>query len=198
MNITACLITYKRPNNIGPIVSHLLQQPFIDTVVVRDNAKNNSNVYGRYELARQAPSDIVYVQDDDCIVHDIEQIYQTFVNDPERIAFGLAPTHHPVWHLYTFPETQLAMVGWGAFFKRDWIDLAFNRYFQHHELDAFSRREADRIFSLMLARQHNSILSSNLEHLPGCSDGDAMSKEADHFNSRARAIEQCLAILRNQ
>lgn len=196
MQITACLITYKRPNNIGRIVSHLLSQPFIDTVVIRDNTKNNSNVFGRYELAQQASSPIIYVQDDDCIVHDIEQIYETFMNDPERIAFGLAPTHYPVWHLYTYPETQLAMVGWGAFFKREWISLAFDRYFRHYEHDAFVRREADRIFSLMLGRHHNPILASNLEHLPGCSDGEAMSKETDHFVSRARAIERCREILR--
>ncbi len=215
--VTACLITYRRPDNIGRIVSHLIQQPFIDRILIRDNDKGrNDNVWARYNLAENAGAEIVFTQDDDCIVRDIQRIYDAFIADPTRIAFGLHPSHFPIWSNYTFPECQLAMMGWGAFFKPEWIAPALNRYIHsvphlRYRKDSiprtapnvdefldehqFFRRETDRIFSLMMARQHNPLLTENLEHLPGASSGHAMSLETNHYASRAKAIERCRAIL---
>lgn len=201
MNVTACLVTYRRPENVGPIVSHLLKQPFISRVLIRDNAKgDNTLAYGRFQMALLADTDVVYTQDDDCIVHDIERIYQNYVSDPACISFGLAPSHYPLWKKgdFTYKETQLAMMGWGAFFKREWILPAFDRYGLHWKHDLFFYREADRIFSMMTARHHHPILTEGLEHLPGNSEGSAMWLEANHFQSRDLAIERCLSILRGR
>lgn len=198
--ITACLITYLRPRNVAPIVDHLLSQQFIESVIVRNMECNNTRAYGRYEIAQTSLNDEVYTQDDDCIVHDIANLYEQFRLDPCRITFGLHPSHYPLWQnkSFTYPEGQLAMMGWGAFFKRAWIGPAFFRYRERYPQDLFMEREADRIFSVLLGRQHNPVLTPNLEHLPGASAGAAMSLEGDHYRSRDLAIDRCLKILRRK
>lgn len=197
--ITACIITFKRPQNVAPIVTHLISQPFIETVMVRDMEARNTRAFGRYELAQHAPTEEIFTQDDDCIVRDIAAIYELYRADPERIAFGLHPSHYPIWSSFTYGDAQLAMMGWGAFFRKEWIAPAFERYWQRYEHDAFFEREADRIFSLLTKNtHHNPLLTPNLEHLPGCKEGAAMCIEDEHFKSRDIAIERCLRIVRRR
>ena len=87
--VTACLITYKRPKNLSKIVEHLLKYEFIDEIIIQDNDKReNLRCYGRYTSAIKAKNDIIYTQDDDCIVYNLEEIYEKFIEDPERISHG--------------------------------------------------------------------------------------------------------------
>lgn len=49
------------------------------------------------------------------------------------------------------------MLGWGSFFLRSWIDV-LNQLPRHVRESALFRREADKCFTIGLARQHNTML----------------------------------------
>jgi len=180
MSVSAVLITYNRQRNLAAIIDYLSSKPYIGEILIRDNGKlENLKCYGRYMTARQASQDIIYFQDDDCIVQNIDKIYEVFRRDPSRIAFGLSPTHYPLWTHRTFeyPQGQLAMMGWGSFVLKDWCEEAtFQPYIDKYGRDAMFHREADRIFSMLLNRNHNAVLA-DLEHLPGYDTDGAMWKE---------------------
>lgn len=199
--VTAVVLTYKRQANLARIVDHLSKQSFIGEILIRDQSKmENLLCYGRYVLARQASNQVILTLDDDCLVHNIDEIYDAYLARPDRIAFGLHPSHYPLWEQgnFTYPEAQLAMMGWGAFFLRQWCEeKTFEPYVYIYGKDAMLHREADRIFSILLGRHHNPVLG-DIEHLPGCDTEDAMCSEPEHYRSRDAAIERCLKILRNQ
>ena len=226
VSVSAVLVTYRRPaSNLVRIVERLAALPFISEILVRDQndgKAENLNVYGRYVLAQQAINDVIYTQDDDCVIGNIEVIKRVFDLDPTRIAFGLAPTHYPLWEGGAFQRAEppgvgasLAMMGWGAFFNRYWLRTAdpqggprvtplieqlgwksiFLPYCDRHGLDENFRREADRIFSLLLNRRH-AFVRADVEHLPGAESADALASEPEHWVSRDRAISRCLEILR--
>lgn len=199
--VTACILTYKRQGKLARIVEHLSSKAFIGEILIRDNSKmENLQCYGRYVLARQASNDVVLTLDDDCIVNNLDRIYELFLAAPDRIAFGLHPSHYPLWEKrnFTYPEAQLAMVGWGAFFPRAWCEEeTFAPYIAAYGKDQMFYRESDRIFSILLNRQHTPVLA-DIEHLPGNSDENAMWKEDKHFRSRDAAIARCLNILRKR
>lgn len=199
--VTACILTYKRQGNLARIVDHLSSKPYIGEILIRDQAKlENLRCYGRYVLARQTSNELVFTQDDDCIVNNIDQIYEAYLAAPDRIACGLDPSHYDLWEKgnFTYKEAQLAMVGWGAFFPRQWCEEeTFAPYIAAYGKDQMFYRESDRIFSILLNRQHTPVLA-DIEHLPGNSDENAMWKEDKHFRSRDAAIDRCLNILRKR
>jgi hypothetical protein len=201
MSVSAVILTYKRQANLSRIVEHLSSKPYIGEIFIRDQSKmENLQCYGRYVLACQASNTTIFTMDDDCIVNNIDEIYEVYLAAPDRIAFGLHPSHYPLWEQgnFTYPEAQLAMVGWGAFFPRAWCEEStFAPYVAAYGKDQMFFRESDRIFSVLLGRQHNPVLA-DIEHLPGFDTADAMWKEEEHFRSRDAAIERCLRILRTK
>lgn len=195
--VSACILTFKRQKNLARIVEHLSSKPYVGEILIRDQSKlENLKCMGRYALARQARQETVLFTDDDCIVHNLDEIYEAYVADPDRMAFGLAPSHYPIWEKGTwkYPNCQLGMVGWGAFVKREWCsEEAFAPYVAAYGADPMLFREADRIFTMLLRRHHNVVLA-DVEQLPGNSEG-AMWQEQDHFTSRDEAVARCLEIL---
>jgi hypothetical protein len=201
LSVTAVLITYKRQANLARIVDHFSSKLYISEILIRDNSKaENIQCYGRFVMARKATNETVFFQDDDCVVHNIDEIYETYLANPNQIAFGLAPTHYPLWQQgqFTYPNAQLAMLGWGAFVRQEWCEeKTFEPYIMAHDCNPMFYREADRIFSILLKRRHNPILA-DVEHLPGFDSPDAMYVNPEHFKSRDVAVRHCLELIKHE
>lgn len=208
--ISACLVSWKRPDNMRAIVERLLREPLIDDIVIWNNnpdvvlefadprvrvieSPENYVTYGRFLAAGLASHSVIYTQDDDCFVHNIAELYETFRQDPTRIAHGLKLGHLIDNPRNLFGEAHMALLGWGALFRREWVDV-FQAYIDQYGEDELLVRKADRIFSLLLNRRHRSI-PADVTDLPGTDGEEALSVRADHLEWTARAIERSLPLL---
>ena len=214
-SVSACLLSWKRPDNVRQIVARLRQESLIDDIVVWNNnphsrldlhdfddvtvidAERNEVTYGRFLAAGQARHDVIYTQDDDCLVHNLSELAETFRLDDTRIAHNLK-----LGHLATTADdrfevaggvAQMSLLGWGALFNRRWID-AFKTSIERHGRDELLRRKADRLFSLLQHRRHRAI-PAQVTDLPGASGDEALSVMGDHVELTRRAIERALHLL---
>lgn len=208
--VSACLVSWKRPDNVRAIVDRLLNEPLIDDIVIWNNnpdvtlefpkervtviaSPENFVTYGRFLAVRHAKHPVIYTQDDDCFVHNIPELYETFQQDPARISHGLKLGHLIDNPRNLFGDAHMALLGWGAFFERDCVD-AFQAYIGQYGEDALLIRKADRIFSVLQGRRHRSI-AADVTDLPGTEGPEALSVRPDHQEWTALAVERSLAIL---
>jgi hypothetical protein len=209
--VTACLLSWKRPGNIAMIVESLRQVDFIDEILIWNNnpdvqlefddektrvipSPQNQCCYGRFLCARQARNPHIYVQDDDVINHDIAGLYQRFLNDPTCIAHALSGPH---WHQrgrHIHGNSQVALLGWGAIFHRDWLNVLDDLPLAIREDPVFPR-EADKFFTMVLEKRHNSVVGA-LTHLDGHSDPIALWRDPQHQQHKAYAVCLTLRFLR--
>jgi len=190
--VTAVLIQWKRQQNLPRIIESIIKCPFIDEILIRDNSEGeNLKCYGRYQLAKKAKNDIIYTQDDDCVV-DIDKIYTEFLKDTTRMATGTIQGFVDVVDDFTYGDKQLGLVGWGAFFKKDWIKV-LDRYIDKHGKDECFYREADRIFSILLGKHHN-LVRTEIELLEDEDKSIALCEHPDHLKFKKLAIERALKL----
>jgi hypothetical protein len=211
--MTACLLSWKRPRNIEIIVAALQQVNVIDEILIWNNnpdvalnftdgkirvvrAPENHLCYGRFLCAAQARNHTIYVQDDDVINHDIEGLYRQFVGDPSRIAHALSEAHWEHRDRHIHGEAHVALLGWGAIFSKDWLAVLENLPPALLGSSLF-RREADKFFSILLQRRHNSV-RGRLRHLDGHATGPALWRQPNHRHFKASAICQSLRIVRQR
>ena len=191
MPVTACLITWKRQENIPLIIADLLRYPFIDEIIVIDHSKcDNLMAYGRFTNSLRVKNDIIYSQDDDCIVHNIEGIYDKFMEDTTKLAYSGIEGYED--KIETYGDKQLALMGWGSMFSKYMIGV-LDKYIQIYGKDECLIREADRIFTLLL-NQHHNFVAGGVTHLKGKDDENALCQQSDHITSKNLAIERCLKI----
>jgi hypothetical protein len=181
MAVTAILITWKRQENIPRIVENLLKFDFIDEIIIRDNSKcENLKCYARYFLTEKAKNDLIYVQDDDCINHDIDKLFEEY---KDGIICGGTQGYMDALNTPPYSNTSLALVGFGAIFDRKIID--FSEYLSKYPEDNLFYSEADRIFTL---NNKTKVISCNIEILN--EEKEAMSKEPNHLADRELIIKR--------
>jgi glycosyltransferase involved in cell wall biosynthesis len=209
--VSACLLSYKRPRNLQPIVDSLHSYDFIDEILVWNNntgtkltlsgskvrilnSKENLICLGRFECAKQAKNQIIYVQDDDVIVQNVPELYRRFLSDPSRITHALSDLHYARKDRYVYSEAHHAFLGWGAFFRKDWLStLEVHRKTWD---DLIFRRGADKFFTMLLQRRHNT-LRAQIQTLPySTSSGIAMYREPNHRFLEALASRRAIASIR--
>lgn len=210
--VSACLISWKRPHHLPTIIASLRECDFIDEILVWNNnpelrleindpftrvinSDANAMCYARYLCAAEARNQIIYVQDDDAVNHDISGLYAEFLADPHRVAHALLPSHFEQATRQTYGSAQNALLGWGAFFRRDWISV-FNQLSASALDDPLLPREADKIFTIMLDRRHNSLLG-HVSLLNGHSDdGVALWRDPSQPTNASLGIRLALSQLR--
>ena len=172
-NVTACLITRESeyPHQI-PLDG--FGEVFITT--------QSPSVYQRYLLAAQAKNDIIYVQDDDCLV-DYNEL---FTHYDGRLTNCM--TQH---HFNAYAGSDCTLVGWGCFFHKDALKV-FDRYIERYGVDAHLLRDADRIFTV-LNQPHNTLIR-NHEDIHFNQNVRRMWNEAEHWTSMAEAIRKAKAL----
>ena len=209
-SVSACLVSWKRPQNLPAIVQSLRRVECIDEILVWNNnpgvklefaerntrviqSPENQSCYGRFLCAAQARNPVVYVQDDDALNHDIGGLYGQFLREPTRIAHVLAPTHWSQRNRRVYGEAQAALLGWGAFFRKEWLSVLEELPPQVRQ-DWLFRREADAFFTLLLERKHNAV-PGQIAHLDGHSTpGIALWCDPGYKRLTSLAIRQALAV----
>lgn len=187
--VTAIIVTWKRQENVPLIIEDLLKYSFISEIIIRDNSKcKNIKCYGRF--TPKTKNKIIYTQDDDCIVHNIEGIYNKFMEDSSKLAYSGIEGYED--KIETFGDKQLALLGWGAMFKKEWVSV-LDKYIKIYGKDECFYSETDRIFTLLLNKHHNFV-SGGVTHLKGKDDDNAMCNQPDHITLKNLAIERCLKI----
>ena len=191
--VTACLIVWKRHNNLPAIIANLQRWDFINQIMILDNSKGENIInYGRYIQALKAENDLIYVQDDDCVVKNANEIYDKFIGDPTTICHAGIIDYQKILPDNIYGEKQMAMLGWGGIFNKKWIGV-LDKYIEKYGKDYCFYRETDRIFSMLLNKHHNFVLG-DIENLNGKDSPDALCNQPDHIKYKKLAIERCLTL----
>lgn len=187
IKVTAVLLRYKRPDELRAVIEDLKRYPFIDEILVKDNRFFNDIMFGRYLRARDARNEHIYVQDDDCIVESIEDLYNAY--DGEALVNGMKPERA---HSYRGADT---LMGWGAFFRKDWLST-FDPYIERYGCDRLLKREADRIFTVLLSVPKHTR-TAWIRDFTSAMAPYALSLQRCHIGTRYEALRRCSAILQS-
>lgn len=181
--ITACLITWKRQDNLPQIIKSLVDVPQINEILIHDNSKgDNLYCYRRFELAFTAKNELIYTQDDDVINHDIEKL----IKEHEGLTCGATDSYIDALNKPPYSNTNLALLGFGSLFSVK--DMNFERYLASYPVDELFFREADRIFTL-LNQYKPKVIKCNIEEVDNLQH--SMSGEARHLADRQEIINRC-------
>ncbi len=155
--VSVILLNWKRPWNLPQVIQSLQAYEFVKQILVFDNSgcfemdgveviQSSVNVctYGRFLAVQQAQYDIIYTQDDDVVVHNVEALYDRFLGHQERITAGLSGGHYNV----EAGRTPWILMGWGSFFLKEWVKV-LDRYISEYGEDTVLHRKADRIFTAL-------------------------------------------------
>ena len=206
--IAAVLISWKRPWNIPKIVTDLAGLRLFDEIIVWDNSSimekpagcrfmlinsdENYCTYGRFLAAKQASSDIIYTQDDDCLTGDYtEKLILRYLNDQSKIVAGLKEGHHKC----ETGENQKPwlQLGWGSVFRKTAVSV-LDQYIERFGVDDVLKRKADRIFTALHGRHDPVIVNPIRLFDPNGriseTNEDALYKRPDHHRMTQRAIER--------
>ena len=209
-SVTACLLSWKRPQNLQPIVNSLRCHSFINEILVWNNnpeedlhlqgarvinAAQNEMCYGRFLCAQKASNDILYFQDDDVIVKNVPTLFDAFCADGNRIVHALSRQHYAQRERSFYGTGHVALLGWGSFARKEWL-APLQQYVSDHGTSFLFKREADKFYTLLLGRRHRTI-PAQLRHLPGGpAHGVALYKDVRHKQYKALAVSRALAALR--
>lgn len=173
MKISAVLIT--RAKEYPKIIMDRLQLGFFDEVLI---GTESPSVYARYQLAEKARNEIIYVQDDDCLMN-----YQNlFTHYNNSITNAM-----PLPFKQQYDNMGCTLVGWGCYFPKNMIS-SFDKYIAKYGKDQHLLREADRIFTY-LNKPFNTIIMPH-EDLPRASSAEAMYADPNHFPSAHEALKK--------
>lgn len=193
--VSACLISWKRPENLGKIIASLHQWDFIDEILIHVNKPGANDMnYGRYLMAEKAKNSLIYTQDDDHIIKNVDSIYEMFLEQPTKISNGGIEDYLKVVPDNIYGSSQMAMVGWGTIFRKDWYQKPLQKYINKYGKDYCFYRETDRIFTMLMNQYHNMVLV-DAEVLPGARGEEALSSQDDHIKYKQLAISRCKEIL---
>lgn len=213
MKVTAVIVTR---GDVG--LTEIIAGLPVDEVVVYDNSglvkhfshseesghvryAANLGVYGRFAGIEFADSDVIYVQDDDCII-DAEAVIDAY-------EAGRLVANMPESRWADYPDS--ALIGWGAVFDRDLPQSAFAKIGFDGRVSPFIGddwtdysytnsagvtiefedtrpllRTCDVFFSALTPR---TVIDVGFEHLPWAEDlARAMFKQPGHKEERDRML----------
>jgi hypothetical protein len=137
-DVSAVLVT-RGDVDLAPILEAL---PY-DDIVVWDNSKRDSDfgAYGRYAAIDEAKNNVIYTQDDDCIVRCHDRLLAAW---QEGTIVANMPAERTDY-------TDSVLVGWGSLFERHAPRTAFERYGRFYPMgdEDWYRVGADFVFPLL-------------------------------------------------
>lgn len=181
------LLRWKRPQELKTIVLHLKSfNDIFDEIIIWDNRKSNMCGYGRYLATLKAKNNIIYTQDDDCIVHNIRELFSLY--DDTCIINNMKPQH-----LKIYKKFNHTLPGWGMIFNKSWIKY-LNMYIEKYGIDDIFLRDTGRIFT-GLVQKYKSIKAEITEFESACDQKISLWKQPCHKKNRdivIRRINECL------
>lgn len=145
--VTACLVT-RGDVDMTAIIASL---PYDDVIVWDNSRRENLRTYGRYAAIAEAANDVIYVQDDDHILHDHQGLLAAYTPGTvvANMSAGWVAAHG--YH-------NDGMVGKGGLMDRDLPQRAFDRYLAEWPDD-----ELFRLWPDMLVTTLNPVIHVDLE-----------------------------------
>jgi hypothetical protein len=162
-------------------------------------------VYGRYAAIEYASGDLIYVQDDDCVVSDPQALIRKWKDTrnagligktgvlnlhSDTDTFVVANMPQPFRHDF---YSDHCLVGFGAVFHRDLPKRAFERFrAEWHWDDTESKyeewlnRTCDVVFTALTPRV---IVDVPYENLSWADGPDRMYRQREHVAERTRMLE---------
>lgn len=183
-NITAVVVT-KGGQPLSEIRESL--KAFGELLIWDNSFEADCKVFGRYMAAQRATNDVIYVQDDDCVV-DAEAICRRY----ER---GVVTCNWPEPHRSVNANLYrggIALVGWGAVFHKSALDV-FDTFREMWDFDELFLRECDRVFT---ALNRTKLIEVPLHHLPTAEAQDRMWRERRHMDDLSVIRERIAAVQR--
>lgn len=175
----SCVIITREPE-LNPLVLERIDLDFFDEILIVNNCPS---VYHRYLAAAKAKNQIVYTQDDDCLVN-----YQVLFSKYN----GQVTNTMTLPFIEKYKDTGCTLVGWGCYFPKSMLSV-FDRYIAKYGIDQHLLRESDRIFTAMNRPWNVQILPH--EDLDSASEPDRMGFEHDHYKSMNEALEKVKTLL---
>lgn len=174
--VTACLVT-RGDVDMQPIVESLI----FGHVIVWDNSKReNAYAYGRYLAAQEAPTDVVFFQDDDTILDETQQLELLDLYEPGVYLCNQAAGHQPGQF------AELAFCAWGALTERRLFEEAFDRWrAAGHDTDDmwFRLPGCDIVFSLLTPKTRHVDVGQT--HLPYAHGPNRLYRQAEYAEKKA-------------
>ncbi len=170
MNVSACLVT--RGNVDMTEILATITEAGIDDIRIWNNAlEQNLGVYGRYAAVEQALHDVIYVQDDDCVLPapSIRALIAAY--KPGKITANMPPEFRRNYH-------DSCLVGFGAVFDRDLPGRAFDRFGGHG-------KRPDVIFTTLTPRR---LVNVPYRNLPWATGPDRNYRQRIHRIERESAL----------
>lgn len=172
-------------------------------VVVWDNSKAMKlAVYGRYRAIANCVSDVIYVQDDDCLLPLFSLLGLCDAYQPRKLVANMPDRFRP-----HYPDS--ALVGFGAVFDRDLPEIAFRRFLDADygrdnvpdgdvstggwlaRYDPSFARTCDVVFSTLTPRELVDVPHEDREF---ASDASRMWKQASHYGDREAMLLRARAV----
>lgn len=173
--ITAVVVTrggYDIAEVLEPLAS------FGELILWDNSAVPDRKVYGRYLAARQARFEVIYTQDDDCVV-DAAAIAVAY--EPGVIVANSDP-HHRETNRALYRD-DIALIGWGAVFDKPLAEAALRRYHERFPAhDELFDRECDRVFTGLNGLR---LVEVPFRHLERAEAPDRMWREPNHLKDFA-------------
>jgi hypothetical protein len=157
--VSACLVS-REP--IDPQILKTLEG--FGEVIVGDGT---NGPYGRFEAIKRAKYDIIYTQDDDCVV-DVPALMSQW--DGHFISNMKAN------RLSEYPA-NITLTGWGAMFRKELIDV-LDKYTSKWGFDELFMRECDRVFPGL--NTHKNVFV-DVENLPNAFHPNRLSAHPKHW-----------------
>lgn len=214
MKVTAVLLNWKRPHNMPQIIAHLKRNEIFDQIVIVDNGKtldqfseddvvqivkckHNFGTFGRKIGAALAINDIIYTQDDDCVVHNIPELLSEFLAREDQIVAGLSIGHYRhEWERSKKPWIQL---GWGSFHWRHWLIAGVDAWIEKYGArDPMLWSKFDRIYSVLhgnhfaIPARYTPIIGPDGGHSER--DGHSLWLQPDHREKVRQAVKRALEL----
>ena len=202
MNVSAIVVT-RGDVDIQPIIDSL---PRDWEIVIWENGHTVTRsdgyaevapdyaVYGRYAAIEHASHELIYVQDDDCIVSDPQAIVSVINPHGDLTRRNFVVCNMPLEFRHDFYQEQ-ALVGFGAAFHRDAPARAFRRYWERyygapepdgsHADHVMFNRVCDVVFTALTPRVLVDIPKENLEHAYA---ENRMYRQVQHVGERTAAL----------
>ena len=179
MEVTACLVT-RGDVDLTEILDSF---PPEWGVVVWDNSKETDlAVEGRYAAINRALTDVVYTQDDDCVLER-----DSLLALAEHYQTGVLTANMPAEFRPHYRDSCL--IGFGAIFDQDLPDLSFGRL---TERPSMFERTCDVYFTALA--EHLQLVDVPKRNLPWATADDRMYRELDHYGSRTAALLHARAL----
>lgn len=176
-DVTAILIT-REVEYPSIVLERLTCTDFFKDIIIVAECQS---VYHRYLAAAKAKNDIIYVQDDDCLVN-----YQVLFSKYN----GQITNTMTLPFQEKYKDAGCTLVGWGCYFPKKMLSV-FDKYIAKYGIDQHLLREADRIFTC-LGQPWNTVIQP---HEDLNQTEDRMGFEKDHYKSMNEALEKVKVLL---